>query len=313
MLLAQQIVNGVLLGAVYVTIALAFNLTVGILNFLNFTIPALFMLAGVVAWAAVSNTLPFGLGAALSFGLAGGLAIIPALLLGIAAAVLASLLVERLTFRYLKIRYGDATEHAIPLVSSLGFLLVIQNGLRMAYGTEPHRFPAPLEGLNQQIGGVVVSLPQVFSLLLALAVVLALSRLLRATRTGRALRAIAENPDASLLMGVDVGRIVPVIFILTGVLCGVAGCIFAVNYGQVYTGMGDEVGNKAIAGMVLGGMGSIWGAVVGGLAIGVVETMSIHLLGGQTVRAVVWGMLLLALVLRPQGIFGHHAIGKGKL
>lgn len=304
-LILQQLINGVMLGAVYVTVALAFNLTIGILNFLNFTIPPLFMAAAMVAWASAQYGLPLGLTGPLNWAVSLGL--------GIAVAVVMSLVVERFTFRYLKARYGDATEHAIPLVSSLGFLLVIENVARIAYGTEPHRFATPLLDLNLRFGGLIVSLPQLFGLALALAIVFGLTRMLKLTRTGRALRSIAENPDASLLMGVDVGRIVPVVFVLSGLLCGVAGAIFAINYGQVYAGMGNEVGNKAVAGMVLGGLGSIWGAIVGGLIVGVVETLSIHELGGDTVQAVVWGLLLVALIVRPQGIFGHHAIGKGKL
>lgn len=304
-LLVQQLINGVMLGAVYVTVALAFNLTIGILNFLNFTIPPLFMASAMMAWASAQYGLPFGLSAPLNWAVALGV--------GIGVAVVASLVVERFTFRYLKARYGDATEHAIPLVSSLGFLLVIENLVRIAYGTEPHRFATPLIDLDLRFAGLIVSLPQLLGLVLALAIVAGLTRMLKVTRTGRALRAIAENPDASLLMGVDVGRIVPVVFVLAGLLCGVAGAIFAVNYGQVYAGMGNEIGNKAVAGMVLGGLGSIWGAIAGGLIVGVVETASIHAFGGDTVQAVVWGLLLLALIVRPQGIFGHHAIGKGKL
>jgi branched-chain amino acid transport system permease protein len=304
LLLLQQVINGVMLGAIYVTVALAFNLTIGILNFLNFTIPPLFMLTAMIAWATAEYGVP---------GLTGPLNWLLAIAVGIAVTVLVSLVVERMTFRYLKTRYGDATEHAIPLVSSLGFLLVIENLARMAYGTEPHRFATPLSSMNLRIGGLIISLPQLFSLVLALAIVYGLSRLLKHTRTGRALRAIAESPDTSLLMGVDVGRIVPVVFILTGLLCGVAGAIFAVNYGQVYSAMGNEVGDKAVAGMVLGGLGSIWGAIVGGLIVGIVETLSIQLFGGDTVRAIVWGLLLVALIVRPEGIFGHNAISKGKL
>lgn len=305
MLIVQQLINGVMLGAIYVTVALAFNLTIGILNFLNFTIPAVFMLVAVIAGATEARGLPFGLSGPLSWA--------TALAVGIAAGLLASLLVERLTFRYLKTRYGDATEHAIPLVSSLGFLLIFQNLARMFFGTEPHRFASPITDANLRIAGLIVSIPQLLSLALALLVVLMLTRLLRVTKVGRALRAIAENPDATLLMGVDVKRIVPVVFALSGLLCGVAAAIFAVNYGQVYSGMGDEIGNKAIAGMVLGGLGSIWGAVLGGLIVGVAETLSIQFLGGDSVQAVVWGLLLVAFVLWPEGIFGHHAIGKGKL
>ncbi len=304
-LILQQIVNGVMLGAVYVTVALAFNLTIGILNFLNFTIPPLFMVTAMFAWAVAEHGLPFGLTGPLNWALALGV--------GIVLTILISLVVERLTFRYMKARYGDATEHAIPLVSSLGFLLILENLVRIAYGTEPHRFATPFQDLNIRVGGLIVSLPQLLSLFLALAIVFGLSRMLATTRTGRALRSIAENPDASLLMGVDVSRIVPVVFVLSGLLCGVAGAIFAVNYGQVYSGMGNEIGNKAIAGMVLGGLGSIWGAIAGGVIVGVIEAMSVHLFGGDTVQAIVWGLLLVALIVRPQGLFGHNAIGKGKL
>ena len=263
------------------------------------------MVTAMFAWALSQYGLPLGLSGPLNWALA--------LALGIVLTILISLVVERLTFRYMKTRYGDATEHAIPLVSSLGFLLVLENLVRIAYGTEPHRFPTPFQDLNIRLGGLIVSLPQLFSLLLALGIVFALSRLLTTTRIGRALRSIAENPDASLLMGVDVSRIVPVVFVLSGLLCGVAGAIFAVNYGQVYAGMGNEIGNKAIAGMVLGGLGSIWGAIAGGVIVGVIEAMSVHLFGGDTVQAIVWGLLLVALIVRPQGLFGHHAIGKGKL
>jgi branched-chain amino acid transport system permease protein len=100
---------------------------------------------------------------------------------------------------------------------------------------------------------------------------------------------------------------------LTGLLCGLAGALFAVNYGEVSPMMGEDVGTKAIAGMVVGGLGSIWGAVIGGLIVGLTEMMTIHFFGADTVQVAVWGLLLLVLLIRPQGLFGHHAIGKGKL
>ena len=304
-LLIQQIINGVMLGAIYVAVAMAFTLTIGILNFLNFTIPALFMLTGMVGWAASAYGLPFGL--------SGPVGWIGALCIGIAVSTLASLLVERFTYRYLKNKFGDASEHAIPLVSSLGFLLIFENIIRMWLGTDPHRFTTPFHDTNISVSGILVSVPQAISLVVALVVVFGLTTLLRTTRTGRALRAIAENADAANILGIDVSRIVPIVFVFTGLLCGLAAAIFAINYGEVSAGMGDEIGTKAIAGMVVGGLGSIWGAVVGGLAVGIVETLSIHWFGADTINVTVWGLLLLVLVVRPQGFFGHHAIGKGKL
>jgi branched-chain amino acid transport system permease protein len=302
--LAQQIVSGLMLGGIYVAVAVAFTLTIGVLNFLNFTIPTLFMLTGMVAWGLARWGLPFGL--------SGGLHWLPALAGGIAVAILASLVVERFTFRYLKKRHGDATEHAIPLVSSLGFLLIFEHLVLIVLGSESQSFPIRFR-LDLHVGPLVVGLPQLASLLLSLAIVFWLSWLLQATRTGRALRAIAESPDTATLLGVEVARIVPVVFLLSGLLCGVAGALFVVNYSDVSPFMGEHVGTKAIAGMVLGGIGSIWGAIAGGLLVGLLETLGIHFFGGDAAQVAVWGVLLAVLILRPQGLFGGSRIGKGKL
>jgi branched-chain amino acid transport system permease protein len=302
--LAQQVVSGLMLGGIYVAVAVAFTLTIGVLNFLNFTIPTMFMLTGMVAWGLARWGLPFGVSAGLHWA--------PALLAGIATAILASLIVERFTFRYLKARHGDATEHAIPLVSSLGFLLVFEHLVLITLGSESQSFPVRFR-LDVQLGPLVVGLPQIASLLLSLGVVFWLSWLLQSTRTGRALRSIAESPDTATLLGVEVARIVPIVFVLSGLLCGVAGALFVVNYGDVSPFMGDNVGTKAIAGMVLGGLGSIWGAIAGGLLVGLLETLGIHFFGGDSAQVVVWGVLLAVLILRPQGLFGASRIGKGKL
>jgi branched-chain amino acid transport system permease protein len=305
MLLLQQIVNSLMLGSVYVTVAVAFTLTIGILNFLNFTIPTLFMFAAMIGWGLAYWGIPGGLTGPVYWPLA--------LAIGILAAMAVSLVVERLTFRIMKTKYGDSTEHAIPLVSSLGFLLIIENLVRIGYGTEAQRFPGPSADLTMSIGGIFVRVPQFVSLLFVVAIVIGLNWLLRTSRLGRGLRAIAENPDAANILGVDMHRIVPVVFMLTGLLCGLAGALFAINYGEVSPQMGEDIGTKAIAGMVVGGLGSIWGAVLGGLIVGLTEVMTIHLFGADTVQVAVWGLLLLTLFIRPQGLFGHNTIGKGKL
>ncbi len=301
--ITQQIISGLMLGSIYMTVAVAFTLTIGVLNFLNFTIPTLFMLTGMVAWGLLARGYLAGFGAAAWF---------IALMAGIAVAILASLVVERFTFRYLKTRHGDATEHAIPLVSSLGFLLIFEHLVLIALGSEAQRFPVPFKA-DIYLGGLVIGLPQLASLALALGIVAGLTDVLKRTRMGRALRTIAESPDTASLLGVEVARIVPIVFILTGLLSGVAAALFTVNYGDVSPFMGEHIGTKAIAAMVLGGLGSVWGAVAGGLIVGLAETLSIHFLGGDSVQMVVWGMLLLVIILRPQGLFGASSIGKGKM
>ncbi len=136
--IAQQIVSGLMLGAIYMTVAMAFTLTIGVLNFLNFTIPTLFMLTGMVAWGldlARHGSPSPAAGAGCWRCIA-----------GIAVTVVASLIVERFTFRYLKTRHGDATEHAIPLVSSLGFLLIFEHLVLIAMGSEAQRFTRAVQG-----------------------------------------------------------------------------------------------------------------------------------------------------------------------
>ena len=132
------------------------------------------------------------------------------------------------------------------------------------------------------------------------------------TQLGRALRSIAEKPDTATLMGVDVGKIVPVVFVMTGFLCALAGILFTVNYQHVSPYIGDHVATNAIAGMVIGGLGNIWGAIAGGLLIGMVEVLSIHFWGADIIKVPVWTLMLIILVFRPAGLFGHTQIGKGK-
>lgn len=312
MLLMQQIVNGLMLGGVYVMVAVAFTLTIGMLNFLNFTIPALFMVAAMVFWATMSG----GFGEAFHslFGtvLPVGLQWVVGVLLALLAATLCSLLIERFTYRYMRTRYGDATEHAIPLVSSLGFLIIFEHIVIMIWGTDPMSLNSPFGSATWRVGGLLIGVPQLISLVLSIVIVAALHLLLKRTKTGRALRSIAESPDTAQLLGVDVQRIVPVVYVVTGLLCAIAGILFAINYRTVGPYIGDQVATIAIAGMVLGGLGNIWGAIVGGLIVGLLEALATYWFGADIVKVPIWGLLLLVLVIKPTGLFGQSAVGKGK-
>ncbi len=313
MLLLQQVVNGLMLGGVYVMVSVAFTLSIGMLNFLNFTIPALFMVAAMIFWATVSGGFGTSFDEALD-------AVVPApaqwlvgALLAIIVVMLCSLLVERFTYRYLKTRYGDATEHALPLVSSLGFLIVFEHLVIMVWGTDPLSFESPFGAATWRLGGVLIGVPQLISLVLSIASVWALNIALKRSRIGRTLRSIAESPQTALLLGVDVQRIVPVVFLVIGLLSALAGILFTLNYRTIHPYIGDQVATVAIAGMVLGGLGNIWGAIVGGLLIGLLEALATYWFGADIIKVPIWGLLLAVLVIRPTGLFGHTAIGKGKL
>jgi len=285
-MLAQQIVNGLMLGAIYMLMAVAFTLAIGVLNFLNFSLPGLFMLGGMLAFGFIK------LGWPTWFAFAGALA----------AAALVSLAVER--FAYRPMQSGDPE---VPLVSSLGFLVLLENLMLIQFGSDQQAFPALLPDLNLRFGGLVIGIAQLGSLALSVLLVLWLSWFLASTATGRCIRTVAENRDTAVLMGVDTGRLVPLLFIASALLAAVAGLLFAINYQQVSPFMGEGVGFKGVAAMIVGGMGSIWGAVLGGLLIGLAEVLSISFIGADVVNITVYGLLLAILIIRPQGLLGRPA------
>lgn len=285
-MLAQQIVNGLMLGAIYMLVAVAFTLAIGVLNFLNFSLPGLFMVGGMLAFGMMKIGWPWFLAFAAA----------------LFVAALISLLVERLAYR--PMQSGDPE---VPLVSSLGFLVLLENLMLIQYGSDQQAFPSLLPDLNLRIGGLVIGMAQLLSLAISVALVAWLSWFLGSTNMGRRIRTVAESRDTALLMGINISRLVPQLFVASALLTALAGILFAVNYQQVSPFMGEGVGFKGVAAMIVGGMGSIWGAVLGGLLIGLAEVLSISFIGADVVNITVYGLLLLILILRPQGLLGRPA------
>ena len=285
---SQQIVNGLMLGSIYAMIGVALTLSIGVLKFLNFSIPGLFMIGGMVTWALVRSGMPWPLAA--------GAALV------IAAA--ASLVVERFTWRWMRM-----ADEFVPLVSSMAFLILFEN-LAVAYwGSDLQSMPRLFASADWRIGNLVVSVPQLAGLVCSIVLISGLSLLLSRTRVGRALRTIAEDSDTALLLGVDIHRIVSLVFVISGLFAALGGILFALNYRQVHPFMGEALGLKGISAMVVGGMGNIWGAIAGGLIIGLAEVLSIDHFGADFVDISVYGLLLLILIVRPTGLFGGASAG----
>ena len=282
-MIEQQIVNGVMLGSIYALVAVAFTLAIGVLNFLNFSIPGLFMLSGMVTWYVLKAEIAWPIAA----------------LLAIASGGLMSLVVERFTYRLMR-----GSDHFVPLVTSMAFLILLENLVLVGWGSDLQRVPLPFETVSWRLGSTVIAVPQLIGLACAILAVACLDALLKRTRIGRGLRTIAEDADTAVMLGVAVGRVVPVVFVVGGLFTALSGFLFAVNYQQASPFMGEEIALKGIAAMVVGGMGNIWGAILGGLLIGVVETFSIHWFGARTVDICVYGLLLAILFVRPTGLLG---------
>ena len=291
-MLEQQLVNGVMLGAVYILVAVSFTLSWGLLNFLNFSIPGLFMIGGFGLWALTREGLPWAL------------AVIGALVL----AGTSAFVVERFTYRTQRM-----SNPVVPLVSSLGFLILIENLATVRYGSDARTVQVPFADANLHLGSVVLSVPHLASLGVALVLVAVTHAALKRSRLGRGVRAIAESADTAYLLGIPVERLVPLIFVAGGLFTGLAGLAFALSYQQVSPFMGDQIALKGVSAMVIGGMGNLWGAVAGGLLIGVLEVLATHFLGADFINVIAYGTLLLVVLLRPQGLFARHDAVQEKL
>ena len=280
-----------MLGSIYAMVAVALTLSIGVLRFLNFSIPGLFMIGGMAMWALVRAGMPWPLAA--------GAALI--------AGAVGSLVVERFTWRWMR-----SAQDFVPLVSSMAFLLLFEHLAVIYWGSELRTLPALFGNADWRIAGLVVSLPQLAGLLCSIALIWALTLVLARTRLGRGLRTIAEDSDTAELLGVDINRIVPVVFVIGGLFAAFAGLIFALNYRQVHPFMGEVVGLKGISAMIVGGMGNVWGSIAGGLIIGLVEVMSIGYFGADFVDIAVYGLLLLILFIRPTGLFAGAIAGQAR-
>jgi branched-chain amino acid transport system permease protein len=281
----QQLINGLMLGSIYSLVGVAFSLTIGMLNFLNFSVPGLFMLGGVVSYGLLKS----GVHWSTAFGLT------------LAIVIIVSLVIERFTYRWLRL-----SSPFIPLVSSIGFLIVLENSAILRFGSESMRFPSPLGPTDLHVAGLFISAPQLLGLAIALFAAATMSLMLKRSKLGRSIRSIGENPRTAETLGVDVNKTVAWIYMITGVFAAVGGILFALNYQQVAWYMGQEVAAKGLAAMVLGGMGSLWGPVIGGFIVGLIEVFSIAYISSDAVNAVVYGTLLALLICWPNGLLGNR-------
>jgi branched-chain amino acid transport system permease protein len=287
----QQIVNGLFLGSIYALFALGYTLVFGVLDILNLAHQAVFMLCAYAALVLVVH-LHMPMFAALP----------AAVLLG---GVL-GLVVERIAFRPLR---GRSDSNIAGLISSIALATILEAVVSQVFGPDVERFPhGSVPTRTLQVGGAVVSELQIVIIAIAAAMLLGLTWLLRRTRLGRRIRAVAESPKAARVLGVDVDRVIAASFFLSSALGAAAGVLFGLAFNNVAPDMGRSVELKGLAVIVLGGMGSMPGAALAGLALGLLEVLTVATIGSSYRDAVAFGVLFLVLVLRPRGLLGSAAL-----
>lgn len=286
-MLDQQLVNALSLGSVYALFALGFTLVFGVLGVINLSHGAIFMI-GAYAALEVVNRLSFPLWAALLAAL------------GVAGAF--GLAIDWLVLKPLRKRN---VSHLIPMIATIGLAIFFNNAAQGLFGAQNRRFPSDLVATDQlHFWGVQISVLEIAIIVLSFALMIALLVVMRRTQLGRALRAIAESPKAAALLGINVEGLFVLTSFVAAALGGIAGVLIALYSNAVFPLMGQPMLHKGIAVIILGGMGDIRGALIGGLFLGFAEVLSVAYIGSSMRDAVAFGLLFIVLLLRPQGMFG---------
>jgi len=287
-MLEQQLLNALTLGSVYALFALGFTLVFGVLAVINLAHGAVFMVGSYAALLVVTH-----LNAPLWVGL------IAAMLV----SGLIGLLVDVLILKRLRARNAP---HLIPMIATIGVTIVLTNAAQGLFGVEVQHFPDDvLPAADFVVGEVHVRIVEVAIVTIAFALMAVLFAIMRRTQLGRALRAIAESPKAAALLGINVEGLFHLTSFVAAALGGVAGVLIGLDFNAITPFMGQPILHKGIAVIILGGMGDIRGALIGGLFLGFAEVFSKGYLSSQMGDAVAFGLLFLILLVRPSGLFGR--------
>jgi branched-chain amino acid transport system permease protein len=297
--LGNNIVDGLSNGAIWALVALGYTLVYGIIELINFAHGEVFMIGSLVS-AGLFGTL--GLTAATGVG-----GLILGLLLTLVVAMLASgslnTMIERVAYRPLR-----SAPKLAPLITAVGFSFILQNVGLLWIGGSPEGIPDLIDAQEElfSIGGVSVSRGDVLAVAATIPLVLLLTTFISQSRLGRAMRATAQDPEAARLMGINVDTTISLTFVLGGIMAGAAGLIYALYQTTIWYFQGFQAGLIAFTAAVMGGIGNLQGAVLGGFIIGIIQQISDNRIGGEWTPAIVFAYLVLIMVFRPSGLLGEE-------
>ncbi|HWU97432.1 MAG TPA: branched-chain amino acid ABC transporter permease [Oxalicibacterium sp.] len=299
----QQLINGLVLGCMYALVALGYTMVYGVLNLINFAHGDVLMI-GAMAGLTILNMVE-----SVAPGLPGVVKLIIAILGAIPVCVLVNIVIERVAYRRLR----NAPRLA-PLITAIGVSILLQTFAMMIWGRSPIPFPQVMPSDPLHVFGALISPTQVMLLVLATIAMGLLVLLVEKTKMGRAMRATAENPRVAGLMGVDSNRVIVMTFLIGAALAALAGVMWAANYSSAQFAMGFVPGLKAFSAAVLGGIGNIYGAMLGGILLGVIESLGAGYIGDATGGFIgsnyqdifAFVVLIIVLTLRPSGIMGER-------
>jgi branched-chain amino acid transport system permease protein len=296
----QQMINGITIGAFYSLVALGYTMVYGVLKLINFAHGDLFMWGAYLGLTGL-NVLLAVLAQTTAW------AILPAVVIVMITVALAGVLVERVAYRPLR-----TAGRLAPVISALGVAFILQSLARNVYGASWKTYPTgitPTGGITVA-ENVRISAMQIAVLAVSFLLMGALYLFVQRTRIGTAMRAVSLDHDTSRLMGIDVNRIIAGVFLIGPGLGGVAGMIVALYYGSFDFTLGWTFGLKAFIAAILGGIGNIPGAMLGGMLLGIIETLGAGYLSPQWKDVIAYAILILILVFRPTGLLGERVAEK---
>jgi branched-chain amino acid transport system permease protein len=299
----QQILNGLVLGSVYALVALGYTMVYGILGLINFAHGDVVMVGALTALSVMTGVAAAGLG------LPGPLVVLLALAVAMAVCMLLGFSIERVAYRPLR-----RAPRLAPLITAIGMSILLQNIAMLVWGRRYHTFPPLITPTPHNFFGATITDLQIFIILVCALIMAGLLGLVHFTRLGRAMRATAENQVVAGLMGVNINRIISATFVIGSGLAAIAGVLVSANYSIAHYYMGLILGLKAFTAAVLGGIGNLGGAMLGGLLLGLIESIGAGYIGDltggflgshyQDVFAFV--VLIAVLVFRPTGLLGER-------
>lgn len=296
----QQIINGLVLGSMYALVALGYTMVYGIIGLINFAHGEVLMIGALVSWTVIGILQPL---------LPPWLVLIIALLIACALAAALNYSIEKVAYRPLR-----NSPRLAPLITAIGMSILLQTLAMIIWKPNYKSYPTLLPSTPIQVGGASITPTQIMILVTTVVTLAALMWLVHATKLGRAMRATAENPRVAALMGVRPDRVISATFIIGAVLAAIAGVMWASNYGTVQHSMGFLPGLKAFTAAVFGGIGNLAGAVVGGILLGLIESIGAGyigeltggVLGSHYTDIFAFIVLIAVLTLRPSGLLGER-------
>ncbi|MBM4429269.1 MAG: branched-chain amino acid ABC transporter permease [Chloroflexi bacterium] len=296
----QYVLNGITIGAFYALVALGYTMVYGVLRLINFAHGDLFMWGAYVGWTALSIFLGLAIRP-------GPLLLIPAFVAAMVTVALIGVLIERVAYRPLR-----RASRLAPIISALGAAFVLESVARNVWGASYKVYPSGLLPDKQWMlfGSVRIGVVQVLVVVVSLLLMVGLYLFVQNTRIGTAMRAVSLDHDTSRLMGIDVNRIIAVVFLLGPALGAAGGTMVGLHYGSFDFTLGWVFGLKAFVAAILGGIGNIPGAMLGGMILGMVESLGAGYGSAQWKDVIAYLLLILVLILRPRGLLGERVAEK---